>query len=154
MSVKISDKDKGYKKLLDAAAKAKHGTVDVGVLAGKGDEASKTSPGLTVMDVATFNEFGLGVPERSFIRGYVDENEQAIRNDIKKLALLIMKGEKTTEEALELLGLKTVGGIQKRISAGIDPPNATSTVRRKGSSKPLIDTGQLRSSITHRVNAK
>ena len=31
------------------------------------------------------------------------------------------------------------------------PPLAESTIRRKGSSNPLIDTGQLRSSITWQV---
>lgn len=32
--------------------------------------------------------------------------------------------------------------------------NAASTVRRKGSSRPLIDTGQLRRAITHTVEDK
>ena len=32
--------------------------------------------------------------------------------------------------------------------------NAESTKKRKGSSKPLIDTGQLRKSITHVVKKK
>ncbi len=154
MSVKISDTDKGFAKLLAEAAKAKKGTVDVGILAKEGAESSSTNPKLTVYEIATFNEFGLGVPERSFIRGYVDDKEQAIRDDIKKLALLVVQGKKTTEEALDLLGLKVVGGMQKRISDGILPANAPSTIARKGSSKPLIDTGQLRSSITHRVNSK
>ncbi len=152
MSVRIRDIDNGYIKLLEAAAKARHGTVDVGILASEGDKASQTTPSLTVAEVAAFNEFGLGVPERSFVRAYVDENGSLLREDIRKLALLVVKGKKTTEEALETLGLKVVGGMQKRISKGIPPPNAPATIRRKGSSKPLIDTGQLRSSITHRVN--
>jgi hypothetical protein len=151
VSVKITDKDKGYAKTLENAAKAKHGTVKVGILAAEGSESANKSPGLTVIDVATFNEFGLGVPERSFVRGYVDENENLIRNDIKKLALLIVQGKKTTEDALGLLGMKVQGEMQKRISEGIDPPNAPSTIAKKGSSKPLIDTGQLRASITYKV---
>ena len=32
--------------------------------------------------------------------------------------------------------------------------NAESTIKQKGSSKPLIDTGQLRKSITHVVKKK
>jgi hypothetical protein len=44
-----------------------------------------------------------------------------------------------------------VGVIKQRIANGIAPPNSPYTIARKGSSKPLIDTGQLRNSITYQV---
>lgn len=54
--------------------------------------------------------------------------------------------------ALDRFGLWAVGEIQQRIADGIPPPNAQSTVDRKGSSTPLIETGQLRASIKHKVS--
>jgi hypothetical protein len=53
--------------------------------------------------------------------------------------------------ALDRLGAKFVGDIQRRIKAHIPPPLQQSTIDRKGSSTPLIDTGVLWSSITHEV---
>ena len=54
-------------------------------------------------------------------------------------------------KALELIGLFVKGLIQGRMSAGIPPPLKASTIARKGSSKPLINTGQLRASIDYEV---
>lgn len=146
----IKDTDRGYKKLLTTINKAGVGTVEVGILTGEGNKESAT-PGLTLYDVAMFNEFGLGVPERSFIRGYVDENKGQVQKWSKILAEQVLAGKLTTAQALELLGMKVQGGIQKRIADGIDPENKPSTIKRKGSSTPLIDTGQLRSAISYRV---
>ena len=64
----------------------------------------------------------------------------------------VIAGKRTKDEVLELLGQQCVGQIQERISEGIDPPNAPSTIRQKGSSTPLIDTGALRSAVNYRVN--
>jgi hypothetical protein len=147
----IKDTDKGYKKTLNNAADMKKAGVDVGIFASDGAEAKKGSPDLTLIEVAVFNEFGLGVPERSFIRGYVDEKENETKELVRKLAERILAGKMTKDQALDLLGLKVQGGMQKRIADGIEPANAPSTIARKGSSTPLIDTGQLRSSITYKV---
>lgn len=141
--------------MLVRVAKMKKGAVDVGIFADLGSaQKNKAAAGLTVLDVATFHEFGLGVPERSFLRGYVDENKARIRGMIKSLATMVQQGKLDQDTALEKLGLTIVGEIQKRIAKGIPPPNAESTIARKGSSTPLIDTGQLRSSITHKVRGK
>jgi hypothetical protein len=107
----------------------------------------------TIVEVASFNEFGLGVPQRSFIRGWADENEAENRENLRKIGQAVVKGklEGGAKQGLERFGLLAVAGIQKRMSDGIDPPNAPSTVAAKKSSKPLINTGQLRSSVTFKV---
>lgn len=150
----VRDNDKGYKKLLANINKTGKGIVEVGVFALEGAAPANKSPQLTVLDIATFNEYGLGCPERSFIRAYVDENKDKVNKWIKVLATRVLAGELTVASALDLLGIKIQGEIQKRIADGIDPPNKPSTIKRKGSDKPLIDTGQLRSSITYKVREK
>ncbi len=147
----IVDKDHGANALIKAMLRAANGPeLRVGILS-KGAEAAEGSPDLTVADVATFNEFGLGVPERSFIRAWYDEQGAANRAKFRALSARVLRGELTQERMLEQLGLLFVGQIQQRITDGIAPENAESTKKQKGSSKPLIDTGQLRQSITYEV---
>jgi len=141
----IRDTDHGAKALLKKVRRA--GSVKVGVM---GSEAGEKHGDLTVADIATFHEFGLGNPKRSFIADYVDEGVSDIEAKIRSAAERVIRGS-TIERELSILGLYIQGEIQKRMSAGIPPPLKPATIARKGSSTPLIDTGQLRSSITYEV---
>lgn len=107
----------------------------------------------TVAEVAMFNEFGLGVPQRSFVRAWADENEAENRENLRKIGQAVVKGKLPggPKQGLERFGLLAQGGIQKRMADGVPPPNAPSTVAQKKSSKPLIAGGQLRSSVTYKV---
>lgn len=143
--------DRGANALLERVARAARGTeLRVGIL-DKGNDAAKGGDGQTVADVATRNEFGLGVPERSFIRGWYDEALEQNRADWTKLHRQAIRGDISEAQAMGRLGVKFVGDIQKRIVAGIEPANAASTIKAKGSSTPLVDTGQLKSSVTFEV---
>ncbi|MDH7597550.1 MAG: hypothetical protein QHG98_07435 [Methanothrix sp.] len=44
--------------------------------------------------------------------------------------------------------------VVKKILSNIPPPNAPSTVRKKGSSKTLVDTGAMVGAVTHRVSVE
>lgn len=123
-------------------------TLTVGV---HGPEGEATDGKTTVLEVATINEFGLGVPERSFIRDWADLNEPRNIANLRKIAGVVLRGDYSVEVGLGRFGALCQGEIQARISAGIPPPNAPSTIAKKGSSTPLIDTGQLRSSILWRI---
>lgn len=122
----------------------------VGIFGAKGDELHEDSD-LSVLAIATFHEFGLGVPERSFIRAWCDANEKRVLDRLQKDSEKAAKGELEWETILDRLGLFIVGGIQEFIASNIPPPLAASTIERKGSSVALIDTGQLRSSITYAI---
>jgi hypothetical protein len=132
-----------YAKGLDGGA-----AVLVGV---QGKEAQEGHQGgkETVGEIASRHELGLGVPERSWLRDWVDENRGVIRTDLRNAMTQVLRGRLTKDQAMEILGVKYVGLIQTRIANGIEPPNAPSTIARKGSSTPLIDTGQLRSAVTY-----
>jgi hypothetical protein len=92
------------------------------------------------------------VPERSFIRTTVDLRKRKIAALARNLAGDVLVGERIMRDALQMLGVFVQGLIRKRMSRGIPPPLRPATVKRKGSSKPLIDTGQLRGSVDLRVN--
>lgn len=145
----VRDKDNGLRALLDRVQLGKP-SIDVGIFETDGSKA--TENGETVLDIATFHEFGtIDAPERSFLRAWFDENEDRAKEALRKLMLSVVKGQRSKDQALEVFGLWLQGEVQKRISQGISPALAPSTIAKKGSSVPLIDTGQLRASVTYRV---
>ena len=151
MAARVTDIDRGYRALVERvfeAAKTKP-VVRVGIHESDGDRDDR---GARVIDIATWNEFGTDrIPARSFVRAWFDGAEGQLREDLVTLMQSVVSGKRTREQILEILGQVAVGGMQARIAQHIDPPNAASTVKRKGSSTPLIDTGALRSSITYDV---
>lgn len=154
-TAKITDVDHGAKALRETLEAFGHVRIEVGVLEKDGAQVHKSTTGeepVTVIQVAAWHEFGTeDIPARSFLRAYVDENQARLRAMLSALAVSVATGKRTKADALEILGAKMVGEIQARIAAGIDPPLSPATIARKGSSVPLIDTGQLRSSISFRV---
>jgi hypothetical protein len=148
-AVRIRDTDHGYARLVEAVYAFGHPKILIGVLDGErphGDDQ------VTIQQIAEWMEFGTEhIPARSFIRAYFDENEDKLRADLKKLLPSVLLGKRTKQQVLEIIGQRAVAEIQARISAGIDPPNALSTIERKGSSTPLVDTGILRASVTYKV---
>lgn len=151
-SVKVINK--GYYEALKRF-EAMNSELDVGVP--DLDIPHKGSLGMTVAAVAAIHEYGApaaGIPQRSYLRAWVDENEPRIQKMVAAMQQSVASGKRTQAQALELLGQKFVGEIQARIAKGIEPALKDRTVARKGSSKPLIDTGQLRSSITYIIRTK
>lgn len=152
LSTRVQDKDQGYKALLVRAQDLKGSQIAVGITAAKG---AKPHGKTTILDIATWHEFGTTtIPERSFLRAWFDENQEQAKVWVERVTKLVVEGRLTKEKALMLLGTKFVGEIQARIANRIPPPLAPETIARKGSDVPLIDTGQLRSSITYVVGGK
>lgn len=106
---------------------------------------------LSIAAIGAIHEFGSSdgkIPERSFIRTTI----QAKRKDIKKLfhteTKKVIAGTQSVDKMMGKIGVLTSGAIQKTIVDLTDPANAPSTVSAKGSSNPLIDSGQMRQSVT------
>jgi len=146
----VKDTDKGLADLVRRASSIK-GSVTVGIHAPEGAEPDGD---MTVAEVATINEFG-GTnnhpPPRPFIRGWADAKEAENRAAVLAMAQQILANRVSAQQGLERLGLKFVAGIQAYMVAGVPPPNAQSTIDRKGSSTPLINTGQMKSAVRHKV---
>lgn len=150
MTVRVIDR--GYRAFMrKVGAAAKGRGVTVGVHGEAGAAGASGADGLTVADVATANEFGLGVPERSFVRRWFETHETDNVEILTRAGEAIVRRGMSVDAALERAGLAFVASMQDRIRGGIEPPNAEITIIRKGSSTPLIDTGQLVSSITFKV---
>lgn len=99
------------------------------------------------------------IPKRSFIADTVDIQSRRITKLAKNLMGQVLDGKMEVNQALEFLGIFVQGEIRKRMSKGIPPPLKASTVKRKTingkkGTTPLIDTGQLRSSIDYQVRKR
>lgn len=152
MAVEIKDVDHGYEALRRRVFGFGDPKLSVGILEGQGGEEAKGSSGATLLEIAIDNEFGTDrIPARSFVRAWFDESKAEIKAQLRNVMIGIIKGKLTKEQALERVGLWAAGQMQARIARGIAPPNAEATVRQKGSSTPLIATGQLRGAISYKV---
>lgn len=104
--------------------------------------------------IAAVHEFGCperNIPERSFLRAGIRRGTPKFRllnvDSLKK----VLRGEMTIEQALDKLGVVAAGEVKREFVVGTFAPLKQATKDRKGSSRPLIDTGQLRQSITHQI---
>lgn len=145
-------KDRGASALLERLRALSGVKVRVGVLADAPKRESGDKAGeLSLLEVAALHEFGApaaGIPQRSFIRATVDERASDIASLQEMVVGSVVKGRIEPEQAGNLLGMKVAAMVQQRIASNIPPPLKPETVRRKKSSVSLINTGQLRSSIT------
>jgi|1185.fasta_scaffold10404_2 phage gpG-like protein len=166
IEVKVKVVDRGWEDIKARVERLRDtgAIVKVGVQ-GQQAAANRQDTTLTIGAIAQIHEFGkviqqpkmrrtIVIPERSFLRATVDIYQAAIARRDVLLAQGYVLGKFGLKQSMELLGEYVVGLIKQRIANGILPANRPSTIRRKGSSKPLIDTGQLRNSITYKVEVR
>lgn len=111
-------------------------------------ETAKYQDGKYVADIANKQEFGtLEIPARPFFRIAVSKNQGKWLGIFKNQFL----ANQDFNLSLNQVGEVARGDIIESIMEINTPPNAKATIKAKGSSKPLIDTGFMRSSVTFRV---
>lgn len=151
MSVSIKDDRSKWDRFRKDIETLKNADIKIGVQGEKGANIHEGSQA-TVADIGAFHEFGLGVPQRSFLRDWMTEDKDRIDKVIRNVVQQVLKGKMTANNALEQAGAVFVGWVQVRISNRLSPPLAASTIARKKSDIPLIDQGILRSAITYVVS--
>jgi phage gpG-like protein len=133
--------------------------VEIGIFSGATRE-----DGSDMLEIAYTHEFGgkstvdtdegpvqIWVPERSYLRAWFDQNTTALQDTAERLLGQVLDGKITGHAALDAIGGYAATHIQQFMVDLKHPPNAPITIARKGSSNPLIDTGQLMNSVTWRV---
>lgn len=138
-------RDKGFKKLQRELKGASKSYTHVGVHKGE-----QTLDGVDLVSIAIANELGTDrIPERSFLRSTFDEQHRKLKVLGKKQYELVLEGKQSIQKALGLIGEYFQAQVVKKINDLRDPPNAPSTIEKKGSDNPLVDSGQLKQSIRH-----
>ena len=144
----ISGGDK-LKSALDGIAKSvtKASTLQVGFL------ARATYPdGKSVAIIAAIQEFGAasrGIPPRPFFRAMISKHSSEWPGAIGNL---LVANNYDADKTLRQTGMAIKGQLAQSIIDTNSPPNAPSTIRRKGgASKVLVDTGHMLNSIDFEV---
>lgn len=110
------------------------------------------SAGSAQVQKAMFNEFGTEtIPERPFMRTTFATRQGKYAFALQRALEKVVEGKMTIEQALGLIGLEAVKDVQTTITMLREPPNAESTIEKKGSSNPLIDTGRMRQSVSFQI---
>jgi len=155
-------KDRGLKQIFSNAVSVNGMKIAVGIQGPEAGAVEHDETDLSNVELGVVHEFGTagvslgrsgatsgGIPARSFIRSTFDQKQK------RWLALMaraakVLYSEKVLNprQVLGVVGEKAKSDIIRTINKGIPPALVPSTIRRKGSSKPLIDTGQLKASIT------
>jgi len=120
----------------------------VGILGSAGAYAEGTS----IVDVAVFNEFGTEtIPARPFMRRTEELYSDRLQGFVLALAKGVMSGLVHPSTILDQIGLRYQSWVRQTIRDAYQwaAPNAPSTIARKGSSKPLIDTGRLHGAVNY-----
>lgn len=104
------------------------------------------------MELGKTDPHKIKIPERSFLRVPLRAGQKMISKVFRNLMPKVLDGEITMHQMLTSVGAKGAAISQEAISKGIDPPNAPSTIAKKGSSKPLVgEHGRLKQAITYVV---
>jgi hypothetical protein len=142
------DRDLGFDRLMTTfELNSKESYVNVGFLSSSGMHKNSD---MTVAAIAAVHEFGSSdghIPERSFMRSAIAQNKNQIQTMIDKLAAKVADGQMQRDRALGIIGQYIKDRIVSKINTGPFQELAKSTIDRKGSSKPLIDTGQMKQSV-------
>lgn len=152
----LTDEDLGYGYLLRSFTDLRDVGVLVGVREDKGGQV--TESGMTLAGYASANEFGttddqgrVRIPERSFLRSTVDEQEERYGSALDSATQAVVDGRQDVVSAFGRVGLRAVRDVQRKIRTSVPPPNAPATIAKKGSSTTLVDSGRLRASIDFEV---
>lgn len=143
-----------FKKAFAGSYKAR-----VGIL-GQNVARTDEKTGMTNAEIGAIQMFGSltrNIPPRDFLMMPIQSHEKEIVAGMNKASVKAAFDRGDYKKVLQMLGLIAEGFVQQAFeSAGFGQwePNKPSTIARKGSSRPLIDTGQLRRAISSDVVKK
>lgn len=146
--VKLTDKDHGYRKMLQSIAKLGGPfAVTVGI---HSEEAEGGGDGVSVLDKANWLEFGTAnAPARTPISGFADEHGAEFQIKVRDDMALALKAGKNPIQRVDQLAQSFAGAMQSNFPNLT--PNAPETIARKGSSTPGVEDGQTRAAIRGKV---
>lgn len=163
MAVKsVNINDKGFKKAVAALERLAKMQVKVGIQS----DTEDYSDGVSVVDVAVWNEYGTDkIPSRPFIRQCFKDNSDEALTRLSELAQKTALGD-DPKSGLGGIGQWYQDRMRRTLLTFQWEPNSPATVKRKRKKlkqkkteenssqvkvKPLVDTGQLVNSIRYKL---
>ena len=130
--------------------------VAVGFPAGKDGIASPHyENGASILEVAVWNNFGTeDIPARPFMDNAAPKLQKAFKKLCAETQKDVNSGKLSPETVLKTAGLQSEAIVRTEIMEGDYVPNTEATRKAKGSSRPLIDSGDMRKYVTSVVRGK
>jgi hypothetical protein len=150
--VKVEDNDLGWESIKRNLREMDNVQTKVGLPAEGVPAAGEMTSMSEVATVGAVHEFGApanNIPERSWLRSAYDENKRRLDQVKAKETGRVIDGKQNARQAIGRVGEWFAAQVKNKIRKGPFAPNLPATILRKGSTKPLIDTGQMIQSITH-----
>lgn len=91
------------------------------------------------------------IPERAFLRNGYDLNKIVVVDNVDPALGTVLDGSMEVDKFLEMVGLVLSSTIKDYARDLDTPPNHPFTIERKGSSSPLVATGDMIESISYEV---
>ena len=151
--MKIQEDLKKFNKLKAILLKINQSHLDVGFFGGEKEEKPQGKNELNTPTIAFLNEFGSmcgNIPARPFFRQTLSQNKH-FESDIKTLVSDMLDFKITLKSGYRKVGVKIQGELQAQFTKGSFVKNSKATIKAKGSSRPLIDSGQLRRAVSWRI---
>ncbi len=101
--------------------------------------------------IAAIQNYGApraGIPARPFFSNMIRDKKAEWP---KGIAIQLRANGYDVPRTLDRVGHAIAGQLRESIIKTNSPPLAPSTIRRKGHSKPLVDTGHMLNSVDHEV---
>lgn len=112
------------------------------------DQVRFLKKGSGYMELGVTKPHDINIPARPWL-------EPGVASATPEVLLTIqdgMEAGQSMDQILETVGVVAAAAVKVYMTELKTPPNAASTIRKKGSSNPLIDSGAMRQSVTHKVS--
>lgn len=147
MNNDVRDIDHGFDKLIRGMEGLDSHSVKVGIQSDAGEH-----DGVDLVDIAVWNEFGTKtIPARPFMRHTAENQADNASKVGDRYVGLVIEGKLNPVEVYKRIGEWYQGVQRDAVRSGPWVPNAPSTIAKKGSSRPLIDTGKMVNAIRYEV---
>jgi len=117
------------------------------------DKNTKDEHGVSLVEKAVINNYGIGCPKRPFATTTKDNFEKKHGTNVSKATIhSIITGDKTYGERVMTDEASKFGEeFREAIKEWDTPPNAPFTVADKGFNDPLVRTGEMRDAPEGRI---
>ena len=112
----------------------------------------------SIIDVAIWNNFGIGVPRREFMAEAAKKWQKSWEEKFEKVQEGMEKGHMDVEKFLDTMGIEGAHLISNTIRDWSVPPNSPYTQIMKGTEKnpvnnPLVDSGDMKNAPRHEIRS-
>lgn len=143
----VEDNDLGMKAIMKEIKKLDGSSTNIGIYGNGGDASNNLA------ERAAIHEFGTRdkrIPERPFNRQAFDKNLKDTKKVIDIGYNKVVERKISAKRMLSNTGAWYEKKLKQEVEVGGFTALAPATISAKGSSRPLIDKGQMRGAIEHR----